>query len=274
MTGDRDIRSEDRQLLLDAICAATETLIITYTGANEYSGQHRPPAVPLAELLDALDATVADAGTGPEPESEPARVRDRITVHHPLQPFDARNVQPGALIADKSFSFDATVQRAAVAAAGHRQDRPRFADQPLPPPPAGDVSLAELVGFFKDPVRGFFRALEYTLPTEVDGIDDAIPVEIDALGEWTVGQRMLEDLLRGMSAERALNAEWCRGTLPPGNLGWRKARDIRDRAVLLAQEAGPLRSEPPRALDVDVDLGDGRRLTGTVAPVSAAGWCR
>ena len=55
MTGERDIRSEDRQLLLDAIGAATEKLVITYTGANEYSGQDRPPAVPLAELLDALD---------------------------------------------------------------------------------------------------------------------------------------------------------------------------------------------------------------------------
>ena len=39
MTGERDIRSEDRQLLLDAIGAATEKLVITYTGANEYSGQ-------------------------------------------------------------------------------------------------------------------------------------------------------------------------------------------------------------------------------------------
>ena len=55
MTGERDIRSEDRQLLLDAIGAATEKLVITYTGANEYSGQERPPAVPLAELLDTLD---------------------------------------------------------------------------------------------------------------------------------------------------------------------------------------------------------------------------
>ena len=53
MTGERDIRSEDRQLLLDAIGAATGNLVITYTGANEYSGQRRPPAVPLAELLDA-----------------------------------------------------------------------------------------------------------------------------------------------------------------------------------------------------------------------------
>ncbi len=58
MTGERDIRSEDRQLLLDAIGAATEKLIITYTGANEYTGKDRPPAVPLMELLDALDATV------------------------------------------------------------------------------------------------------------------------------------------------------------------------------------------------------------------------
>ena len=66
MTGERDIRSEDRQLLLDAIGAATEKLVITYTGANEYSGQPRPPAVPLAELLDTLDMTT------------PEKVRDRI----------------------------------------------------------------------------------------------------------------------------------------------------------------------------------------------------
>ena len=259
MTGERDIRSEDRQLLLDAICAATETLVITYTGANEYSGQPRPPAVPLAELLDTLDATAR------VPDDRP--LRDRITVHHPLQPFDARNVEPGALVPGSSFSFDATVQRAAVIACGPRGERPPFTGRPLPVPPPADVSLAELVGFFKDPVKGFFRALDYTLPAEVDGIQDAIPVEIDALGEWTVGQRMLDDLLRGMSPERALTAEWCRGTLPPGQLGWRKARDIRDQAALLAEEAFPLRSEPARAIDVDIDLGDGRRLTGTVAPV-------
>ena len=265
MTGERDIRSEDRQLLLDAVCAATETLVITYTGANEHSGQQRPPAVPLAELLDALDAT-ATAAVGP--------VRDRITVHHPLQPFDARNVEPGALIPvlpDTAFSFDPTVQRAAIAAAGHRDDRPRFADRLLPPPAAGDVSLAELVSFFKDPVRGFFRALDYTLPTEVDGIDDAIPVEIDALQEWTVGDRMLVDMLRGMIPDRALKAEWCRGTLPPGQLGWRKAKAILDQAVALASVAMPLRSAPPRAIDVDIELGGGRRLAGTVSPVYGTG---
>ena len=51
--------SEDRQLLLDAIGAAGEKLVITYTGADEYTGQRHPPCVPLAEILDALDGTTA-----------------------------------------------------------------------------------------------------------------------------------------------------------------------------------------------------------------------
>ena len=268
MTGERDVRSEDRQLLLDAICAATETLVITYTGANEYSGQPRPPAVPLAELLDALTAT---AQTATAQTATGTAVWDHIIIQHPLQPFDVRNVTPGALITqspDQPFSFDTTVLSAARAALGDRSDKPPFVDGPLPIADAhADVALADLVAFFKDPVRGFFRALDYTFPADVDGIDDAMPVEINALQEWTVGDRMLTDMLRGMSPKRALNAEWCRGTLPPGQLGWRKAKDILENSIMLADEAMPLRSEEPRALDVDIDLGGGRRLSGTVSPV-------
>ena len=256
MTGERDVRSEDRQLLLDAIGAATDTLVITYTGANDYTGQQRPPSVPLAELLDALDVTTE------------AAVRDQIVVHHPLQPFDARNVEPGALIPGKPFSFDTTVLRAAQAASADREDRPAFVSGPLPAAaPGGDVGLADLLMFFKDPVKGFFRALDFTFPADVEGVEDAMPVEIDNLQEWTVGDRMLNDILRGMSPDRARQAEWCRGTLPPGTLGWRKATEIRDQAALLAAEALPLRTDPVRAIDVNLDIGGGRRLTGTVSPV-------
>ncbi len=59
LTGERDLRSEDRQLLLDAIMATRERLVVTYSGFNETTGQRRPPAVPLGELLDALDDTAA-----------------------------------------------------------------------------------------------------------------------------------------------------------------------------------------------------------------------
>lgn len=255
MTGERDIRSEDRQLLLDAICATTETLVITYTGADEHTGHPRPPSVPLAELLDALDQTT------------PASVRDRVLIKHPLQPFDIRNVTPDELTPGQPFTFDPTALVAARAAAGDRHLRPRFFTDPLPEPAPDDVALADLLLFFRDPVKGFFRALDYTLPWEVDEVKDDMPVEIDSLEEWAAGDRMLRDMLRGMDAGAATQAEWRRGTLPPGQLGWRKAKELRAQAATLAAEALRHRRGVSGAYDIDVPLDGKRRLTGTVAPV-------
>ena len=73
-SGERDVRSEDRQLFLDAICAAREHLVITYTGANPRTGAEMPPCVPLSELLDAIDATAVAPGGG--------RAREAVVVHH------------------------------------------------------------------------------------------------------------------------------------------------------------------------------------------------
>jgi exodeoxyribonuclease V gamma subunit len=256
MTGERDIRSEDRQLLLDAVCAATETLVITYTGNDEHTGHPRPPAVPLAEVLDALDQTTSTP------------VREHILTKHPLQPFDPKNVTPGELgVPGKPFTFDPTALAAAQATAGKRCAPRAFITGPLPVVPVENVELADLLVFFKDPVKGFFRALDCTLPWEVDGTEDAMPVEIDPLEEWMVGDRMLHDMLRGMHPDDAAHAEWRRGTLPPGRLGVRKAKEIRDRARDLAIAALQHKTVDGQAHDVDVDLGGGRRLTGTVTPV-------
>lgn len=74
-------------------------------------------------------------------------------------------------------------------------------------------------------------------------------------------------MLRGTRPDDALAAEWRRGTLPPGRLGWRKAGEVRAQAEMLAREALTHRTVEPRAHDVDVALRDGRRLTGTVTPV-------
>ncbi len=257
MTGERDIRSEDRQLLLDAIGAATEKLVITYTGSDEQTGQRKPPAVPLMELLDTLDVTT------------PQQARDQVLVEHPLQPFDIRNVTPGALNmpAGQPFTFDQTTLIAAEVAAGERAQRPSLLGRPLPAPAPDDVELDDLIGFFRDPVKGFFRALDFTLPWDVDPTQDAMPVEIDALQEWKVGDRMLDDMQRGMHPRDAQQAEWRRGSLPPGQLGWRKAQQIREQAAALAVAAHRHRTQPPHAHDVDIDVGNGRRVTGTVPGV-------
>ena len=46
-------------------CAAAEHLVITYTGADERTGAPVPPAVPLGELLDALDRTASTVDRAP-----------------------------------------------------------------------------------------------------------------------------------------------------------------------------------------------------------------
>ena len=56
--GEPDARLEDRQLLLDALMAASDRLIVTYTGNDERTNAVRPPAVPVGELLDTIDRTV------------------------------------------------------------------------------------------------------------------------------------------------------------------------------------------------------------------------
>ncbi len=80
--GDRDTRSEDRYLFLEALMSARDVLHISYIGEGVRDGKPRNPAAPLAELLQFLDEQhgIADDETA----DRPWRVR------HPLQPFDAR----------------------------------------------------------------------------------------------------------------------------------------------------------------------------------------
>jgi exodeoxyribonuclease V gamma subunit len=261
LTGERDARSEDRQLLLDAILAATQTLVITYTGANEFSGQPRPPAVPLGEVLDALDGTASTGGD--------RSVSEAVTVRHPLQPFDARNVSPGELVPGATFSFDASAAAGARAAAGPRSAPVSFLDGPLDSAPPGDVALADLVRFWGDPIKGFLGrdGVDVALAADEDQPEDALPVEIDNLAQWAVGDRVLTDLLAGLDPGAVKQREWRRGELPPGQLGWRMLGQILDRARPLQQAAAELRVTPARAVDVAIDLGGGRRLIGTVPEV-------
>ena len=256
-TGERDIRSEDRQLLLDAIGAATETLVVTYTGRGEHTGAARPPAVPLGELLDALDRTAA----GP--------VRDRVLVAHPLQPFDEANLVPGRLVPGTPFTFDRAALGGATAARTPTLAVRELVPEPLPAPAdrPTEVSLADLQDFFRHPVRGFFRGrLRISTPYDADEVKDAIPIALDALEQWAVGDRLVHDVLADADPQAAMLAEQLRGLLPPDQLGAGVLADVVRRVKPLVERARTLRTGPARTLDVDVDLGD-RRLTGPVGKV-------
>jgi exodeoxyribonuclease V gamma subunit len=260
--GERDPRSEDRQLLLDALLAATEQLVITYTGNDERTNTERPPAVPIGELLDAVDATVRCEGAGGDADS---KASDRIRVRHPLQPFDPRNFS-----GESPWSFDAVALEGARALTGPRRPAPPFLPEPLPELAERDVELDDLVSFVTAPVRSFLRRrLGVSLFDADDEVDDALPIDLDGLERWGVADRLLHALLRGASLSDAAAAEKVRGTLPPGRLGDLVIERVKDLVISIASEADTLMT--PGAdhdpIDVRVSLDDGRTLTGTVTGV-------
>ena len=58
-----------------------------------------------------------------------------------------------------------------------------------------------------------------SLFTAEDEDADALPVDLDGLAQWAVGDRLLRDRLAGRPLDRCRQAEWRRGELPPGALG-------------------------------------------------------
>jgi exodeoxyribonuclease V gamma subunit len=256
--GERDPRSEDRQLFLDALLAAQEHLVVTYAARDVRTDAPLAPAVPLSELLDALDATAATASGTP--------AREQVVIHHPLQPFAPSNFTDGALGRPGPLSFDRAALAGARSAAGERQGVDPLGAELLPArPPEPDVALRDLVDFFQHPAKAFLRQrLSVTTGGSDEDPADALPIELDGLQEWAVGDRLLAARLAGASPEALVAAERARGEIPPLSLGQATLSKVGSRVDRIVHAAKPWTSAEPTTVDVDVVLPGGRRLLGAV----------
>ncbi|EUA43829.1 exonuclease subunit V gamma recC domain protein [Mycobacterium xenopi 4042] len=119
----------------------------------------------------------------------------------------------------------------------------------LPAPPPGDIALADLLEFFKDPVKGFFRRWI----TRCRGTSTRSRTRC----------RSRSAPCRSGSSATACCTTCCAHRRPhrgrirvaarhiaAGQLGWRKAKKIRDRAAKLAEATLRARHGEPRAHDV------------------------
>ena len=262
--GDRDPRTEDRQMLLDALLAATDRFIVAYTGNDERTNVPRPAAVPVGELLDVIDDTV---------RTSEGRARDRVVVSHPLQPFDPRNFTVGALGRPEPWSFDKVTLEGARALTGERRAPRPFLSGPLPKEPAALLEVEDLVRFVQHPVRAFLgQRLGIRVGDYSDEVDDALPVELDQLDQWGVGERLLSARLAGVDLDAAIAAEVARGTLPPGQLARPVIAAVRPIVEDIAEHARSLlpAGAEPGSVDVKAALAGGRTLSGTVPEVCGA----
>ncbi|WP_415851683.1 exodeoxyribonuclease V subunit gamma, partial [Tsukamurella ocularis] len=261
--GERDPRAEDRELFLDAVTSASDRLLVFYTGADPVKGTRRPPAVPASELRDAAQALLADpAAAG-------------LEFRHPLQPFDPVNFEPEAFGLHAPFSFDPAAYAGAVAALAPPAPPEPFLAAPLLASAVEDVDLDALVRFCEHPVKAFLRQrLGFTVPDADEELAEALTIAPDGLQKWDIGERMLASALAGVPPEKFAAAEVRRGTLPPFALGSAVLGDIGATVAELSRVAGPLMTGAASTVDVTVDVGDGRRLVGSVPAVRPGGVVR
>lgn len=265
--GERDRTSEDRHVLLDAIMAATDVLMMLHTGFDEHTNEDLPAAVPVLELLDTLDRTAA-----PAPGATATCVREFVVTRHPLQPFDPRNFTAGAL-GPGVFSHDSAALAGARASVAAREAEPPLVPAPLPPERVSEVQLADLSTFLRDP-PGFFlrRRLRLHVSKEDEPGNEELPVELVGLDFWQVGTRVLCALRDdGTDVDVLLRAERARGALPPGRLGDDAVARIRTMATTVLDRAQPYLQRDRHDEPVAIELNSGVRVVGSVSDVHGNG---
>ncbi|OBC02629.1 exodeoxyribonuclease V subunit gamma [Gordonia sp. 852002-50395_SCH5434458] len=257
LVGERNPRDEDRQLFLDAIGAAGDSLLVFYNGADPVNGSRIPPAVVVSELAESV-ATLR----GLDDPSD-------VVITHTLHGFDRLNFTPGAIGSIPTpFSFDAELLAGAQALDSDAVPSARLSDAEVGDLEPADIELRDLVAFLANPIEGFVRQrLGARMPDDDRAHTDELDVELDALDRWGVGDRFLRQMLAGDDLVTSQAAELRRGNLPPYEFGRRELVEISETVSRVYDAVASVRTQPPVTRDVVVTLPDGRRVHGSIADI-------
>ncbi len=300
--GDRQRRTDERNLFLDLLLAARHSLYLSHTGRSVRDNAPLPPSVLISELLDLLIPAIAEDASSPDCM---AQARRRLVVEHPLQPFSIEAFDVDGDLRLRSFNRElgealrgslqaAPVPETDTPPSGHITDGdggddddaatealPAFFAGPLPPPGPEwrEVSVEQLVEFFRNPCRYLLkRRLGIDLGRGADELQDDEPFLPDWPGRTALAARLLGPLLAGAAPEAVRQLAQAGNELPSGALG----RQQLDRELeSLTTFAGDVRAHttaaclPPHVVRLSVDIdGEAWQLVGSFADLRPDGLVR
>jgi len=300
--GDRQRRSDQRNLFLDLLLAARHSLYLSHTGRSVRDNAPLPPSVLISELLDVLVPAIAE---DPSSVESLAQARRRLVVEHPLQPFSADafdidgdprlrsfNRELGDALRASLQVLPAPSARPAVGApldevAEEGDDgisvdlTPAFFASPLSPagPSWREVSVEQLVEFFRNPCRYLLkRRLGIRLGRVEDEVQDDEPFLPDWPGRMALAARLLGPLLAGAGPDAVRRLAQAGHELPSGSLG----RQQLDRELeTLTRFAQAVRTQtvapclPPHQVRLPMDIdGEAWQLVGSFADLRPCGLVR
>jgi exodeoxyribonuclease V gamma subunit len=264
--GDRSRRDDDRYLFLEALLSAEECLYLSYVGYAIQDNSQRLPSVLVSELLDYIGQNFCLQQHLHSPADESARaVKGHVSVLHTRTPFDVANFIP-----DSEQQSYATEWLPAATMSG--QAALDFS-QPLAAAQISEVTLEQLVRFYRHPVKGFFQMrLGVSFVLEQTDLPDEEPFVLDNLSRYQFNYQLLNCLVAGEDSQALYQRLKASGGLPYGVFGelyWQKQQA---EIQMLAQQVRETRQESD-SLEIDL-LCDGLRLTGWLHHVQADGLLR
>jgi exodeoxyribonuclease V gamma subunit len=238
--GDRSLRADDRYLFLEVLLAAREKLALSYVGRSVQDNTERPPSIVVTELSTAIESLI-QTPTGTAPYLEP--------VQHPLQPFhsDYFRERPTSIGRRELRSFDLKAYSGAQALCAEPQPiRPFFsARKSVEKEGEVELTLDQLVRFWKDPSQAFFEAHGVRFSDDHQEVEDREPVVETGLGRYLVGDRLLSRKFQGKPLRPDI--EVARGDLPVGAGGSVLLKNVTEAAEEIFSVSARLRRGERRA---------------------------
>jgi exodeoxyribonuclease V gamma subunit len=240
--GDRTTRDDDRYLFLEALLSARDVLYVSYVGQSSRDNSALPPSVLVGELLDYVTNSFEVAA-------------ENLITKHKLQPFSPAYFRGNGAL----FSYSKENCAAGEVAGEQRTTPAPFLTGPISVPEAEwrRLTLERLISFFGHPAKFFItERLALRLPKTDDLLEEAEPLEIDALPRYWVQQELLDHALRGEPLEPLLPVLRARGNLPPGHAGEAQLRELCENAerfaALVRQHLGDA-PDAPRDFELALD---------------------
>ncbi|EPV3120424.1 exodeoxyribonuclease V subunit gamma, partial [Yersinia enterocolitica] len=264
--GDRSRRDDDRYLFLEALLSAQQQLYISYIGCSIQDNSKRYPSVLVSELIEYISQSYHLPGDEELSADDSAkRVIQHLLCWHARMPFAAEN-----------FTQDSELQSYAAewlpAAESRGAAHPEF-NQPLPPEPLPEITLDELIRFYRHPVRAFFQLrLGVNFVIEETELPDEEPFTLDNLNRYQFNTQLLNALIEESDINTVFTRARAAGNLPYGSFGELYWESQQEEMLPLAEQIRTERKES-HSIELNIESGD-TTLTGWMHQIQEDGLVR
>lgn len=259
--GDKNVRSEDKYLFLEALISARENFIITYTGSNIKDNSPIPCSAVVSELIDVIM------------ESFNIKSEQDLICYHPLQSFSPKYFEEPDFKDsnhDKLFSFSSNAFKLSKNLANKTDIDKLFINKSLSSSvlQKEDITLDDLCYFFKHPIAYMIKnRLGITFKESEEIEEDREPVVLGFLDTYQIGSDILAKSVESKQMDFDYDKYRAAGKLSFGKKGRIDLEEIYSQVSPIYQKAETIiKKEILIPQDIDLDF-NGIKVTGLIDSV-------